>query len=87
MNVSGVDLADDAAGRFECSLHPSCPDGRVFAREVNPTFARGERLYEADLARSVKRERAALPGIETPALGNSALKRLFQRGKYLTSLI
>jgi hypothetical protein len=55
----------------------------MFAGEVNPPFGLGERRDESDLAGRVERERSALPGIETPALRNSAFKGLRQLWKNL----
>jgi hypothetical protein len=47
----------------------------VFACEVNAPLGRRESLDEPDLARRVERERAALPGIEAPAMRHAAFKR------------
>jgi hypothetical protein len=58
----------------------------MFAGEVDSSLGLGKCIEEADLARCVEREGAALPGVEPLAVGDAAFESIRQLGEDLPRL-
>src|SRR5437764_961591 len=82
-----IHFAYDATPGIKRALHPSGPDGRVFASKMDTSFGSAERFDKADLSRRVKCKRAALPGVEAPTVGDATLEEFREFRKDLPRLI